>query len=48
MSTSYEVISQYMTERLRTAMLLVPNDMRSGVTEVRLRSGRPITFILVW
>ncbi len=45
MSTSYEVISQYMTERLRTAMLLVPNDMRSGVTEVRLRSGRPITYI---
>ena len=45
MSTSYEIISSYMTENIRRAMLLVDSGDRGDITEVRLRSDRPVTYI---
>lgn len=45
--TSYEIISTYVTHPIREAMLRVLTEKRNGLTEVRLRSGRPVTFVYV-
>lgn len=45
--TSYEIISTYMTQQIREAMLRVPVNKREELTEVRLRSGRPVSFVFV-
>mgnify|MGYP003498869049 CR=1 FL=1 len=46
-STSYEIISTYAAHPIREAMLRVSIEKRSGLTEVRLRSGRPVSFVCV-
>lgn len=43
-STSYEVISSYMTPEIRNAMSAVAESERA-VTEIRLRSGRAVSFV---
>lgn len=45
--TSYEIISTYATHQMREAMLRVPVNKRAELTEVRLRSGRPVSFVFV-
>lgn len=45
MGTSYDVVSSYMTERIRYAMLSVDYLQKEYLSEVRLRSGKPITFV---
>lgn len=46
-STSYEIISTYAAHPIREAMLRVSIEKRSALTEVRLRSGRPVSFVCV-
>ena len=43
-STSYEIISSYMMPDIRNAMLAVAENAKT-VTEIRLRSGRAVSFI---
>ncbi len=43
--TSYEIISSYMTEPVRNAMLSVGNIGRNRLCEIRLRSNRPVAYI---
>ncbi len=42
--SAYEVILDYMPHKLRSAMELVSTSQRSGLSEIRIRSGRPISF----
>lgn len=43
--TSYEIISTYVTSPIRKSMLNVPIEKRNALSEIRIRSGRPVTFI---
>lgn len=45
-STSYEIISSYMTTNVRNAMYHVSENERTA-TEIRLRSGRAVTYIFL-
>jgi len=45
MSTSYEIIASYMTERIRRAMLAVNHLQRERLSEVRLSAGKQIYFV---
>ena len=42
--SAYEVILDYMPHKLRNAMELVSTSQRSGLSEIRIRSGRPVSF----
>lgn len=43
--TSYETISDYVTEKIRTAMLSVRPMLRERLSEIRIRSGRAVSFV---
>lgn len=43
--TSYEVVCSYLPERLRRVMNSISINDRRGLTEVRLRSGRPVSMV---
>jgi stage III sporulation protein AA len=43
--TSYEVIMNYLPARIRLAMSRVPEADRRRLCEVRLRNGRPVSFV---
>ena len=44
-STSYEIIARYLPQAVREAMRRVPQSARERLSEVRLRSGRPVSFV---
>lgn len=43
--TSYEVISSYVTAPIRSAMLKVKEEKRIRLSEIRIRSGRAVSFV---
>lgn len=43
--TSYEVISDYVTENIRSAMLMVSPMLRQHLSEIRIRSGRAVSYV---
>lgn len=43
--TSYEVIAEYTCERIRSALLNVPERVRCRACEIRLRVDRPVTIV---
>lgn len=43
--TSYKVISSYITQEIRSAMYLVPEERRRDLSEIRIRSGRAVSFV---
>lgn len=43
--TSYDVISSYLPDRIRRVMNSVSVNDRRSLTEIRLRSGRPVSFV---
>lgn len=43
--TSYEIISTYLTPRIRNSMLNVPTEKRNVLSEIRIRSGRAVSFV---
>lgn len=43
--TSYEIISTYLTPQIRHSMLNVPIEKRKSLSEIRVRSGRAVSFV---
>ena len=43
--TSYEIISSYVTAPIRSAMLKVKEEKRIRLSEIRIRSGRAVSFV---
>lgn len=43
--TSYEIISSYVTAPIRLAMLKVKEEKRIRLSEIRIRSGRAVSFV---
>lgn len=43
--TSYEIILNYVTPDIRRAMVLLPPDKTNDLSEIRIRSCRPVSFV---